>query len=375
VTAPILVVEIRSQSGYRADAMRRPPLSRPLPSPVRPRRASLRKAAALLGTLVGCEASDAPVVNVYSHRHYDADQLLFDRFQELTGIEVRVVTATADELITRLEREGAASPADVLITVDAGRLHRAKERGLLRPVTSPVLSEAIPANLRDPEGYWFGLTQRARILVYAPDRVSAEELSTYENLADPSWEGRVLVRSSDNIYNQSLLASIVAADGPEVAEAWARGVVENLARPPQGADTDLVLDVASGIGDVAIVNTYYFGRLLRDPDPAVRELAETVRVFFPNQNDRGAHVNVSGAGVTASAPNPENAVRLLEFLVSEEAQRVFAEVIFEYPVRADVPWAPTLTEWGEFRADTLNLRRLGELNAEAVMIFDRAGWR
>jgi iron(III) transport system substrate-binding protein len=315
------------------------------------------------------------VVNVYSHRHYDADQLLFDRFQELTGIEVRVVTATADELITRLEREGAASPADILITVDAGRLHRAKELGLLRPVTSQVLSEVVPASLRDPEGYWFGLTKRARILVYAPDRVSANELSTYESLADPSWAGRVLVRSSDNIYNQSLLASIVAADGPDAAEAWAAAVVENLARPPQGNDTDLVLDVAAGIGDVAIVNTYYVGRLLHDPDPSVRQLAETVRVFFPNQNDRGAHVNVSGAGVTASSPNPENAVRLLEFLVSEEAQRVFAEVIFEYPVRADVPWVPTLTEWGEFRADTLNLRRLGELNSEAVMIFDRAGWR
>jgi iron(III) transport system substrate-binding protein len=330
---------------------------------------------ALLGALVGCESGDGPVVNVYTHRHYDADQMLFDRFQEQTGIEVRVVTAAADELITRLEREGAASPADVLITVDAGRLHRAKELGLLRPVTSQVLSDVVPASLRDPEGFWFGLTQRARILAYAPDRVSPDELSTYENLAEPSWAGRLLVRSSDNIYNQSLMASIVAADGAEAAEAWAKAVVENLARPPQGNDTDLVLDVASGIGDVAIVNTYYVGRLLHDPDPAVRQLAETVRVFFPNQNDRGAHVNVSGAGVTASAPNAENAVRLLEFLVSEEAQQVFAEVIFEYPVRADVPWAPTLREWGEFKADTLNLRRLGELNGEAVMIFDRAGWR
>ena len=332
-------------------------------------------ACALLFALAGCRGGDGPVVNVYSHRHYDADQLLFDRFQELTGIEVRVVTATADELITRLEREGAASPADVLVTVDAGRLHRAKELGLLRPVTSQILSEAIPASLRDPEGYWFGLTQRARIFAYAPDRVSPEELSTYEALADSSWAGRVLVRSSDNIYNQSLLASIIAANGPEAAETWATAVIENLARPPQGNDTDLVLDVASGIGDVAIVNTYYVGRLLHDPDPSVRQLVETVRVFFPNQDGRGAHVNVSGAGVTANAPNAENAVRLLEFLVSEEAQRVFAEVIFEYPVRADVPWVPTLEGWGKFKADTLNLRRLGELNGEAVMIFDRAGWR
>ncbi len=325
--------------------------------------------------VTGCQGGAGEVVNVYSHRHYDADQLLFDRFSELTGIDVRVVTASADELITRLEREGTASPADILITVDAGRLHRAKELGLLRPLTSPVLSETIPVHLRDPEGYWFGLTQRARILAYARDRVKLDELTSYEDLASPHWSGRVLVRSSENIYNISLLASMIAANGPEAAEAWASGVVANLARPPQGNDTDQIMDVAAGVGDVALVNTYYVGRLLHDRDPGARELASRVGIFFPNQDGRGAHVNVSGAGVTAYSPNPRNATRLLEFLVSEEAQRVFAETIFEYPVRIDVPWAETLMEWGEFRADTLNLRRLGELNNEAVMTFDRAGWR
>jgi iron(III) transport system substrate-binding protein len=330
---------------------------------------------ALLCLPLGCGSGPAEVVNVYSHRHYDSDQLLFDQFAEETGIEVRVVTASADELITRLEREGQASPADLLITVDAGRLHRAKELGLLRSVTSTVLSEAIPDHLRDPDGYWFGLTRRARILAYGKDRVRPDELTTYEDLADPRWEGRVLVRSSENIYNISLLASIIAADGAQAAEDWARGVIANLARPPQGNDTDQVLDVAAGVGDVAIVNTYYVGRLLNDMDPAARELAAQVGVFFPNQEGRGTHVNISGAGVATYAPNPDNAIRLLEFLVSEEAQRVFAETIFEYPVREDVPWASTLMEWGEFRADTLNLRRLGELNGEAVMIFDRAGWR
>lgn len=315
------------------------------------------------------------MVNVYSHRHYDADQLLFDRFEELTGIGVRVVTASADELITRLEREGEASPADLLITVDAGRLHRAKERGLLQPVGSPELSSVIPENLRDPEGYWFGLTQRARILAYAKDRVRPEELSTYEALAGPEWAGRVLARSSENIYNLSLLASMIAANGAEVAEEWAAGVVSNMARPPQGNDSDQVLDVAAGVGDVAIVNTYYVARLLNDGDPAARELASGVGVFFPNQDGRGAHVNVSGAGVTAHAPNAGNAVRLIEFLVSEEAQAVFAETIFEYPVRPGVPWAATLHSWGRFRPDPLNLQRLGELNSDAVMAFDRAGWR
>jgi iron(III) transport system substrate-binding protein len=187
--------------------------------------------------------------------------------------------------------------------------------------------------------------------------------------------GRVLTRSSENIYNVSLLASIVAASGPESAEAWARGIVANLARPPQGNDTDQILDVAAGVGDVAIVNTYYLGRLLHDEDPATRELASRVGVFFPNQGDRGTHINVSGAGVTAHAPNRENAIRLLEFFVGEEAQHAFAEANFEYPVRPGIAWAQTLADWGTYRADTLPLERLGELNSEAVQIFDRAGWR
>jgi iron(III) transport system substrate-binding protein len=322
-----------------------------------------------------CGGDTEQVVNVYSHRHYDTDQLLFDRFTELTGIQVRVVSASADELITRLEREGDASPADVLITVDAGRLHRAKELNLLRPAGSEELEAAIPPHLRDPEGYWFGLTQRARILAYARDRVDPSELSTYEDLTDERWRGRVVTRSSENIYNVSLLASIIAANGPEAAETWARGIVENLARPPQGGDTDQILDVAAGVGDVAIVNTYYVGRLLNDEDATSRELASLVGVFFPNQGGRGTHVNVSGAGITQHAPNPENGLRLIEFLVSEEAQRSFAEAAFEYPVREGVEWAPILREWGEFEADPLNLESLGELNNEAVVIFDRAGWR
>lgn len=331
----------------------------------------------LAATLVfaGCQADHAEVVNVYSHRHYDSDQRLFDRFTELTGIQVRVVTASADDLITRLQTEGDASPADVLITVDAGRLHRAQHMGLLRPIRSSVLEGTIPAHLREPDGHWFGLTQRARILAYSAERVDPSELSTYEALASPEWAGRVLTRSSENIYNVSLLASVIAANGSEAAEVWARGVVANFARAPQGADRDQVMDVAAGVGDVAIVNTYYVGQLLNDPDPAIRQLASTVRVFFPNQGDRGTHVNVSGAGVTAHSPNPENAVRLIEFLVSEEAQRSFAEAVYEYPVREGVAWASTLQEWGEFRPDPLPLARLGELGNEAVRIFDRAGWR
>ncbi|MEX0980001.1 MAG: Fe(3+) ABC transporter substrate-binding protein [Gemmatimonadota bacterium] len=318
-------------------------------------------------------------VNVYSHRHYVADQQLFAAFTEQTGIRVNVVSASADELITRLETEGANSPADVLITVDAGRLHRAKERGLLQPVRSDLLEANVPEALRDPEGHWYGMTLRGRIIAYARDRVSPDELSTYEALADPKWRGRVLVRSSENIYNVSLLASIIAASGEDAALRWAEGIVANLARAPQGGDTDQIKDVAAGVGDVAIVNTYYVGRLLNDEDPAARALAERVGIFFPNQGDgalgRGTHVNVSGAGVTPHAPNRDNAVRLLEFLTSDEAQELFARANFEYPVKEGVEWAPTLESWGDFRADTLNLSVLGELNNQAVILFDRARWR
>lgn len=325
--------------------------------------------------VAACAGDTGPVVNVYTHRHYDTDEALFQRFTELTGIRVRVVSASADELISRLEREGDASPADVLITVDAGRLHRAKTRGLLQPISSEVLEAAVPSSFRDPEGYWFGLTQRVRVIAFARDRVDPDELSTYEDLTHPRWRGRVLVRSSENIYNISLLASIVAAHGPDGAEEWARGVVENLARPPQGNDTDQIRDLAAGVGDVALVNTYYVGRLLNAPDEASRQLARGIGIHFPNEDGRGSHVNVSGAGVTAHAPNPEHGIRLLEFLASEQAQRAFAEANYEYPVRPGVPWSGILEEWGTFRRDTLNLARLGELNEEAVVTFDRVGWR
>lgn len=324
---------------------------------------------------VGGDNTTEEVVNVYSHRHYEADQELFRYFTEMTGIQVNVQTASADELITRLETEGASTSVDILITVDAGRLYRAKERGLFQSVSTAILDTNVPSHLRDPDGFWYGLTQRARVIVYATDRVDPSELSSYEDLADPRWRGRVLVRSSENIYNQSLLASIIASSGEEAAERWAKGIVANMARRPQGGDTDQIKDVAAGVGDVAIVNTYYLGRLLNADEAADQNLADKVGVFFPNQSDRGTHVNVSGAGITAYSPNRENAIRLLEFLTDVKAQSVFAEANFEYPVKPGIEWAATLTGWGEFVADTLNLSTLGALNTQAVMVFDRAGWR
>jgi len=320
-------------------------------------------------------AATAGEVNVYSHRHYEADQQLFDRFTEETGITVNVVTASADELITRLESEGEASPADILMTVDAGRLHRAKTRGLLQTIESDVLDTNVPAPLRDSDGQWYGLTQRARVIFYHPDRVDPSTLSGYGDLADPDMEGRVLIRSSENVYNQSLMASIIAHEGEEAATEWAEGVVRNMARPPSGGDTDQIKAVAAGAGDLAVANTYYAVRLAESDDPEDQRVYEQVAVFFPNQDGRGTHVNVSGGGVTTNAPNRANAIRLLEFLSGPEAQSLFASSNGEYPVLEGVEWSSTLQEWGDFQSDTLDLTRLGELNDTAVRTFDRAGWR
>lgn len=328
------------------------------------------------GAEAGGEASarDAQV-DVYSHRHYPSDQKLYDQFTEETGIEVNVVTGSADQLITRLATEGEGSPADVLITVDAGRLHRAREQDLLQPVSSDTLEARVPAHLRHPEGYWYGLTRRARVVAYARDRVSEDELPTYEELADDRWEGDILVRSSENIYNQSLLASLIAHHGEETATEWAQGIVDNMARDPQGGDTDQVMGVAAGVGDLAIVNHYYVARLKTSDDPEEQRVGEAVGVHFPNQDGRGAHVNVSGAGVTAAADDPEAAVRLLEFLTSPDAQRMFAQATKEYPVNPEVEPTGLLQDWAGFRADTLNLSVLGRLNDRAVRIFDQVGWQ
>ncbi len=319
-------------------------------------------------------AGDAEV-NVYSHRHYPSDQELYDRFTERTGIEVNVVTGSADQLITRLATEGAESPADVLITVDAGRLHRARSQGLLQTVSSDTLEARVPSHLRHPDGYWYGLTRRARIVAYARDRVSEEELPTYEELAADRWEGEILVRSSENVYNQSLLASLAAHHGEESARQWARGIVDNMAREPQGGDTDQATAVAAGVGDLAIVNHYYVARLKASDDSEEQRVGEALGVHFPNQDGRGAHVNVSGAGVTAASDDTGSAVRLLEFLTSPEAQRLFAQANQEYPVNPEVEPSQLLQSWGDFRADTLNLSTLGELNDAAVRIFDQVGWQ
>src|SRR5690554_1431077 len=240
---------------------------------------------------------DGDVVNVYTHRHYAVDQGIFAEFTDETGINVNVINASADELIQRMETEGENSPADLLITVDAGRLNRAHDKGLLQAFDSSFLTSVVPAQYRQPEGYWYGMTTRARIIAYAKDRVNPEEINDYADLADPKWKGRVLVRSSDNVYNQSLLASVVAAEGEEQATAWANGVVANLARAPKGSDRDQVKAIAGGEGDLTVVNTYYIGQLLNSDNEEERKAGAAVGIVFPNQGNRGTHVNVSGFGV------------------------------------------------------------------------------
>lgn len=332
-------------------------------------------ALALLVFLVPGSFALAEVVNVYSARHYDVDQMLYDAFTEETGIEVQVLEGSSDQLVERIRREGMASPADVLVTVDAGRLWRAEDAGILQSVDSEFLNDRIPAYLRHPEGLWFGLSQRVRVIFYSPERFDPSLVSSYEDLTRPELEGRICIRSSNNIYNQSLMASIIEAHGAEAAEDWARGVVANLARSPEGGDTDQIRAVAAGECDVAVANQYYYLRLVNSDDPADRAVAQQVSLIIPNQDGRGVHVNVGGAGVVAGAPNRENAVRFVEFLASDQAQSLFANETYEFPVVEGVDKHPTLDALGDMKFDQLGMDVLGRTNPEAVRVFDRAGWR
>ena len=330
--------------------------------------------------IAGCanpsqEAAAPAVVNVYSARHYDVDDALFERFTEQTGIEVNVLEGKSDELIERIKSEGETSPADVFITVDAGRLWRAEQAGIFQPVSSPVLEENVPASLRHPDGLWFGLTKRARVLIYNVDTVDPAELSTYEALAEPQWAGRVCVRSSGNIYNQSLLGSLIETIGPEATETWAEGLVNNFARDPDGGDVSQIQAVAAGQCDVAIANHYYWARLAKSDDPDNQAVVTKTAVFFPNQADRGTHVNISGAGMVAGADHGESAIAFLEFLVSPDAQQVFANSNNEYPVVYGVAMDPVVSELGDFKVDEVNVSAFGRNNPEVVKLADRVGWK
>ena len=309
-------------------------------------------------------------VNIYSSRHYNTDDRLYDGFTEQTGIKVNLIEGKADELIERIKSEGANSPADILITVDAGRLWRADQAGIFATVESAVLTEKIPTHLRHPENLWFGYSKRARVIMYNKDRVNPEDIATYEDLTDPKWKGKVLMRSSSNIYNQSLVAGMMEAEGEEATANWIQGLVANLATNPQGNDTSNIEGVAAGEGDLTIANTYYLARYEDQP-----EIFEKIGVLFPNQEGRGTHVNISGAGMLKNAPHQEQAIAFLEYLASQEAQEFFALGNNEYPVVEGTPINPVVEGFGEFKEDTTNVSAYGKNNADAVKIMDRSGWK
>lgn len=316
------------------------------------------------------------VLNLYSSRHYQTDEALYANFTKATGIAVKRIEASEDALIERIRSEGARSPADVLVTVDAGRLWRAEQLGLFQPVKSAVLDARIPASLREPSGLWFGFSTRARLVAYNKAKVKAGEIARYEDLADPKWKGRVCMRSSTNMYNLSLMGSLVEHLGEAKAEEWARAVKANFARDPKGGDTDQLKAVAAGECDVTVSNQYYYARMARSQKAEDRAVVDKLGVVMPNQANRGTHVNISGAGVMKNAPNREAAVKFLEYLASDEAQRYFAEGNNEWPAVASLKTKnPALAALGAFKQDALNVAALGRNQPAAQKIYDRVGWK
>ena len=314
-------------------------------------------------------------VNIYSARQEALIKPLLDKFSEQTAVKVNLVTGKGDALLTRLINEGENSPADILLTVDAGRLFRAQQANVLKAISSASLSELVPENLKSLDDLWVGLSIRARVIIYSKDRVNAEDLDSYESLADEQWSGRICIRSSSNIYNQSMVAGMIAQNGLEKTEQWLQGFTANFARKPAGGDRDQIKAVAAGECDVAIANSYYLGHMLNSTDASQRSAAERVSLFWPNQKDRGTHINISGAGITTSSKNTLNAEKLIAFLASDESQRWYAEKNNEFPIRENVEISPILQSWGPFRADKINVTQLGEYNSEAIKAMDRAGWR
>ena len=325
----------------------------------------------------GETSKESDEINLYSQRHYKVDEQQYEAFEKETGIKVNVVKANADELIERLKNEGDNSPADLFITVDAGKLQKAKDLDLLQKISSPIINQNVDIDLKDVNGYWIPITYRARIIVYSKDRVDVGELSTYANLTDKKWKNKVLVRSSSNAYNQALLSSIVANRGEEAATNWASELVKNFARDPKGNDRDQVKAITAGQGDLAIVNSYYIGLLLSSENDEEIKAGNSVGVFFPNQGEEesGSHINVSGIGLAKNAPNKENAIKLMEFLTSESAQKTYTNTSYEYPANPNVEPNEIIKKWGSFKKDILDLNQLGVFRNKAIEIFDKSGWK
>lgn len=326
-------------------------------------------------TLLALFSYAKEVVNVYSHRHYDIDKELYKEFEKESGIAVNVVKANAEELIERLKVEGKNSPADVLITVDVANLYQAKSLGLFQPIKSKIVDSSVATNLKDSDNNWVALTKRARVIVYNKEKLSDSNFSTYEDLAEPKWAGKVLIRSSNNSYNQSLVSSMIAHLGEAKTQKWLEGFVKNFAREPKGSDRDQMRAVASGEGDLAIVNTYYLGMMIESEKQEDKDVANKLGIFFPNQNSYGTHINVSGAGILASSKNVANAQKLIEFLLSDKAQELFAKANYEYPIKSNIKTSELVKGFGEFKEDTIKLSVIGENNKKAVELMDKAKWK
>lgn len=330
---------------------------------------------ALATTFSSFSFSATQEVNIYSARKEALIKPLLDRFTQQTGIKVNLVTGKGDALLTRLKAEGDNSPADLLITSDVGRLHRAKQAQVLQAVPIQQLDSIVKPEYRDSDSYWYGLSLRSRVLVHSKQRVKASELSDYEALTKEKWRSRICVRSSSNIYNQSLVASLIAHKGLADTETWINKFIGNLGRPPRGGDRDQIKAIVAGQCDVALVNSYYLGAMLNSSEYKERKIAEQVALFWPNQKNRGSHMNISGIGVTKSSRNTANAKKLIQFLLTEESQSWYASVNHEFPVRDSVKVSDTLAKWGTFKADSVALEKLGQLNAQAVKAMDRNGWK
>lgn len=330
--------------------------------------------AALAGTQ-GVIAQDN-VLNLYSSRHYQTDDALYANFTKLTGLRINRIEAGEDPLIERLKNEGASSPADVLVTVDAGRLWRAEQAGLFQPVQSRLLESRLPAHLRVPSNHWFGFSARARVIVYNKSSVNPADVQNYEDLASPKLKGKMCTRSGSHVYNLSLMSALIEHWGEAKAEEWARGVVGNFARAPKGGDTDQIKAVAAGECGVALANTYYYVRLMKSDKPEDRKAMEQLGLIWPNQKSFGTHINISGAGVLKAAPHRDAAVKFLEYLASDEAQRYFADGNNEWPAVPGVKLENReLTSLGKFKMDNLNISALGKNQPVAQRIFDRVGFK
>lgn len=329
-----------------------------------------------VGVLAGCSgtadsAKEQEVVNVYSARHYDVDKEAFALFEQETGIKVNVIEGKAPELLERMRREDKDTQADLFVTADMANLYQVIEADLAQPIHSKVVDSQISEHLRGKDNEWIALTQRARILAYDKEKISQEELSTYEDLTNEKWNGQILVRSSESTYNQSLLASFIELNGEEAAKKWAEGIVSNMARDPKGNDRDQVKAIAAGEGNIAILNSYYIGRMIHSEDPEEVKAVEKVGIFFPENT----HMNISGVVMNKYAKNKENAIKLVEYMTGEKVQQMYTDANYEYPANAKVTPNELLQSWGEFNPQQIDLTKVGEYNKKAMQIFNEVGWK